>query len=282
MRFVFALLLVTWWVTPAHAFRDWDPDLDCDSGQGYGPRRGEHPVRGVVFIGAGWTQAPRWIRGHGEVRERRLPLKMRRLDYVASEGAVLEVGDALYSIAGNASTFPRPTRVSMAVDPRCPSIVITVDVPLAAIKARMTRGDRIEDYWLVGIVDRYELFPVNDGATFGGSTLELFAVYPDGSERRLTMPIVVGTIPHCDFRDQPWSSHEVCQPGEHVAMVVPDEESRVQVRAALAVILWFLALGVLVRGAPAIAIHGLTMRRYLAKLRIRIRLPRARVLRRRA
>lgn len=277
VRVCVALILLAVWTSPAHAIRGWDPDVDCDSGQSYSPRRGEHPVRGVVFIGGARTEAPRWLRGHGEVHERRLPLNLRRLDYVASEGAILAIGEAMYSIAGTAATFERPRRVAMAIDARCPSVVIAVDAPLAALKARMTRGDRIEDYWLVAAYDRYDLFPINDGATFGGSVLELFAVYSDGSEHRLTMPIVVGTIPACEYAD-PWRKRD-CRPGEHVS-VAAVEEPPIDWRWLAALLVAIATLFAARAARPRTALHGLTMRGYLAKLRVRIRLARARIVRR--
>ncbi len=231
----------------------------------HSPASVDLPTRGSLFLVPLRYRLPnvRWVRGHGTVTKKSLGL-VARIDYIADGDAVLEIdGDLLYTIASAAPPPRMPRTVSLHRDDAyCGDISIALGGSVAAVKARLTRGDRVEDYWLVDAYDFFTLEPACDPtyASMQVATLELFVTLADGTERSFLSPIAVAQIP--------------IHANEHVAS--PPIDWR-WLAALLVAIATLVAAGA---ARPRTALHGLTTRGYLSKLRFRIRLPRARIVRR--
>jgi hypothetical protein len=231
----------------------------------HSPLSADLPLRGSIFIVPLRYRLPnvRWVRGNGTITKKSLGL-VARLDYVADGDALLEVdGDQLYTI----TTTARPPRMPRSVslhrdDAYCGDVSIALDAPVAGLKARLTRGDRVEDYWLADALGMFRLEPACDPdyASMSIATLELYVVLADGRERSLLSPIAVQHIPIHD-----WSE---------------DDPAPIDWRWLAALLVALSAFLAERTARPDACLHGLTAANYAPKLRFRIRLPRARIVRR--
>lgn len=223
------------------------------------------PLSGSIFIEP-IEHAPhiRWIEGYGDTKLSRVG-GYTRIDYTANDRSVADIDGIVYKFAiGGSGT--RARSVSLHRDGgSCGTISITLDAPAAAVRAQLTAGETLQDYWLVSRDNTFELVPhcERHGSTW--STLHVFAIHADGTREELGVPVPVGNIPV-------WPGDEAS--GSAAARLVVDW------RIIQALSIFFLAalVGAFVR--PRVALHGLTVANYLPNLRFRVRLPRARIYRR--
>jgi hypothetical protein len=223
------------------------------------------PLRGVVFVRSWHSMAGRWAIGQGRSEATAVAPYIERIDYEADGDATFVIRDVAFTLSSIAATPTPPRTATMTRTDigRCNSVDIVFDHPVAALRVHVTRAEGIDDQWLVEADGmRFSSQPICESLV-GPTTLELFVVLADGREQRVFRPVDYAQIP---IR----AMDEVDVDGERVLDL-----------ATLCA--WLFAIGALfVAGAarPRVAVHGLTLRGYLPKLRFRVRMPRARVVRR--
>jgi hypothetical protein len=190
---------------------------------------GAVPLRGSVFTytDGGFENKPphvTWRGGQGTATSIAVSSTITRVDYQGPEGATLVVRPGHYDREESGHTFELSARTPLAV-PRVTSIVrskgawscssydylaITLDAPVAALRARWTREDlTFADHWIVD--DRvFELGMVDCGGTTlsprdidAGGSLALTAILADGSEHAIYEGVILPTLPVLDLPAPP-------------------------------------------------------------------------------
>lgn len=286
MRLVLALVILACAAMPAEAER---PALRSSIAW-FHPRlavRGALPLHSSIFVsGCAEGIQPRWIHGAGRFTKTQLPRRepylcgFTRVDVDADGDAELALYDQSYTFSGRArTTAPRVVEAVRFGAHSYAPIGIWVDTPVAAIRATLTRAEHVDEIWIAGTYDVATIAPSAEPSLPSG-TLSLTFVLADGSEVAFADTFVVEDL-------QVVRNHE---PLPSCLVTVDGEPPRCevdlgQVAGEAPYLVWlaallFGALALFVR--PEVALHGAHVRHGRARLRLRIRLPHARVLRRRA
>lgn len=200
----------SWWVVvavgvvlagrPAHA--------ECALRTAASPNEPPIPLRGVVFAYVdSFEPIPTnvaWEHGTGTSTETRLSPSVVRIDYAGPAGANLVVNHTRYTLASVPPAPRVPTLGAVSrhagqwTCSRYDVLRIPVQGDAAAVRARWTHAGHTTDHWVVPSKGAIELGKVDCGGTTippseldDGGTLELLAVFPDGTEHRIAEPFPV-------------------------------------------------------------------------------------------
>jgi hypothetical protein len=187
---------------------------------------GAVPLRGSVFTytDGGFENKPphvTWRGGQGTATSIAVSPTITRIDYRGPEGATLVVRPGHYEREESGNKYVLSAHTPALAVPRVTSIerrkgawtcssydylAITLDAPVAALRARWTREDStFADHWIVdGRV--FELGMLNCGGTTlsprdidAGGTLALTAILVDGSEHAIYEGTIFPTLPVLDL-----------------------------------------------------------------------------------